>query len=50
MNQFGLVQPVDCFGQSVGVAVTTTADRRFYASLGEALGVRIETYWDPLSE
>ena len=40
MDQFGLVQPIDFFGQGVVVAVTTTADRGFYTCLGETLGVQ----------
>lgn len=40
MDQFGFVQPVDRLGQGVVIAVATTANRGFYASLGEALGVQ----------
>ena len=40
VNQFGLVQPIDCLGQGVVVTVATTAHRRFYPGLGEALGVK----------
>lgn len=39
VNQFGFVQPIDGLGQRVVVAVATTADRGFDASLGQALGV-----------
>lgn len=39
VNQLGLVQPVDGFGQCVVIAVTTAADRGLDAGLGQSLGV-----------
>jgi hypothetical protein len=39
VDQFGLVQPIDRLGQSVVVAVATTAYRKLYPSLNEAFGV-----------
>ena len=39
MDQFGFVQTVDGFGQSVIVAVAFAADGRLDPSLGQSLGV-----------
>ena len=39
MNQLGLVEPVDGFGQRVVIAVATAADRRLYAGLDQSFGV-----------
>lgn len=39
VDQLGLVQAVDRLGQGVVVAVVTAAHRRFYAGLGQPLGV-----------
>ncbi len=39
MDDLGLVEAVDGFGQGVVIAVTDTADRRLDAGLGEALRV-----------
>ena len=45
MDDLGLVETVDRFGQSIVVAVADAADGGFKAGLGEALGVLIDTYW-----
>ena len=39
MDEFGLVETVDGFGQGVVVAVPDTADRRFDAGQAEPLGI-----------
>jgi hypothetical protein len=39
MDDFGLVETVDRFGQGIVVAVADAAHGGFRASLGEALGV-----------
>lgn len=39
MDQFGLVQAVDGFSQSVIVAIALAADRRLYAGFGQSLGI-----------
>ena len=39
MDQFGLVEPVDCLGQGVVVAVTLAAHRGFDAGLNQAFAV-----------
>ena len=38
-DHFGLVEAVDCLGQSVVVAVADAADRRLDPGFGKALGV-----------
>lgn len=39
MKQFGLVQAIDGFGESVVLAVALAADGRFDVGFGQALGV-----------
>ena len=39
MDQFDLVQAVDCFSQGIVVTVPPTADRRLGARLGQAFAV-----------
>ena len=39
MDQFGLVQAVDGFSESIVVAVAFAADRRLDADLGQSLGI-----------
>ena len=49
MDDLGLVETVDRFGEGVVVAVAHAAYRRLDARFGQALGVLIETYWLPRS-
>ena len=50
MDEFRLVEAVDRLGERVVVRVADAADGGLDTGLGEALGVSMLTYCEPLSE
>ena len=45
VDDLGLVEAIDRFGESVVVGVADTADRWLDTGFRQTLGILIETYW-----
>ena len=49
MDYLSLVETVDCFGESIVVAVADAADRGFDTGFRQTSVYRMDRYWLPLS-